>query len=111
MDTLLRLFSALGLEVPGGRIWTGSATTDVNGDWSIDYTAAHFTEAPFVVAMPIQDTATPADMCWSALRSRSSTAAAGTVLRGVTLLGALVSVRRGPAGVDVMVMAIGASSG
>ena len=111
MDTLLRLFSALGLDVPGGRIWTGSATTDVNGDWSIDYTAAHFTEAPFVVAMPLQDTATPADMCWSALRSRNSTAADGTVLRGVTLAGELVSVRRGPAGVEVMVMAIGPSTG
>ncbi len=107
MDTILRLLSALG-EVPGARIWTGSTTTDANGDWMISFTGVTFLAAPVVLAAPVYNTTTVTDMIVAAaVRSVSTTQAIGTAVRGANMLALGPSVRRASAGVDVAVVAIG----
>lgn len=90
------------------KIWHGIATTDSNGDWTINLSAAGFSSPPVITTSAELSTATVTDQVWSTIRTKSATSAAGTCLRGATLLGlGLATVRRAPAGVVVHVQAVG----
>ena len=107
MDSLLRLLTAMGT-VTGARLWVGSATTDANGDWSIDYTAAGFAEVLYVAPVPLQDAGAVQDLILTAgLRTVSTTGASGTALRGANLAELGPTVRRAPAEVVVQMAVIG----
>jgi hypothetical protein len=92
---------------PSPKIWYGLVTSDVNGDFTVDYSSAGFTVAPVVTATARLSTATMEDRAWATLSTvQTTTTAAGYTLRGTALVGNGSTIRIAPNTV-VMIMAIG----
>jgi len=92
---------------PSPKIWYGLVTSDVNGDFTVDYSSAGFTVAPVVTATARLSTATMEDRAWATLSTvQTTTTAAGYTLRGTALVGNGSTIRTSPNTV-VMIMAIG----
>lgn len=96
-----------GGAVSGTKAWYGTATTDANGDWSVDITPAGFSASPVVLVGGELNTTTVTDQVWATVRTRSSTTIAGTAIRGVVLAVLGATLRRAAAGATVHVLAVG----
>lgn len=90
------------------KIWTGTVTSDANGDFTVSYATAGFTAVPVVQVTAISPTTgIITDRCWATLQGTpTTTSATGYTLRGVTLLVLGVAQRTAPNTV-VHVTAIG----
>lgn len=102
------VYDSSGL-VANAKIWSGRATTDANGAWSVDYSAAGFTQAPIVQATVVGPNATASGARNASLSAApTQTGAAGIVTSPATisLLG-LLTVNLVGAGTTVHVTAIG----
>lgn len=91
------------------KVWIGTATTNAQGVWAVDYTAAGFANAPQVQATVIGPNATAAGARNASLSAApTATGAAGIVTSPATisLLG-LLTVNLVGAGTVVHVTAIG----
>lgn len=94
------------------KIWTGTVTSDGNGDFTVNYSSAGFTAPPMVtVAALSTNTDTVSDKAWATLRETpTATSANGYTLRGaliVTLLRGGGETVRDAGSVVVQVHAIG----
>lgn len=88
-------------------LWMGTATT-TNGLWSINYSSAGFSSAPFVQAIAIISSSNVYDKAFAGLDTAPGiNSASGYAVRGanLTLLGS--TVRNVPDGTVIQVIAIG----
>jgi len=91
----------------GPMIWVGKATVS-GGTWSVDYTAAGFTEAPIVHATCLLNSANVYDRGFASLSGApTTTSASGYAVRGANLLVLGPTVRTVPDGTVIHVIAIG----
>ncbi len=102
--------SNVGGEAPL-KIWRGSATTDAQGNFSVDYSAAGFADVPDVFVVGVVNAAAATDKVWATVTTRTSTGATGSALRGLVMLVLGASVRVAAAGATVSVLAVGTPAG
>lgn len=92
------------------KIFTGFATADGNGNFTVNYSAAGFTQTPVVSVTAVLNTGTVTDKAFTAISSASSTQVTGTVLRGNVIVSILIggapSVRIAPNS-QIQITAIG----
>lgn len=100
--------SNAGTNVSAPDFYTATVTTDASGDFTADYSALGFTTFARVWVQGIRNTTTVTDMVWASIRTRSLTAAAGTVLEGNVLAALGATVSRAPAGLSVDLLVLGA---
>lgn len=103
----LPVFNSAG-PVSGVKIWTGTATTDSSGNWSVDYSSAGFTNVPNVQPNAISAGTGTAQAASTTMTAPSKTGASGKcfIPNAISLLGVLPLQAAG-AGITVQVMAIG----
>lgn len=87
----VRAFNASGEVAATIKIWTGTVTSDGNGDFTVDYSSAGFTAPPMVTVSALStNTDTVRDKEWATLRQTpTATSANGYTLKGrliVTIL-------------------------
>lgn len=91
----------------GPMIWVGTTTTS-SGAWSVNYSAAGFTEAPVIQATLILNSSNVYDRGWASLSANpTTTGASGYGVRGQNLLVLGPTTRTVPDGTVVHVVAIG----
>lgn len=91
----------------GPMIWTGKVTT-TGGAWTVDYTAAGFTELPLVMATLVLAGSNVYDRGFASLSAAPTlTGATGYGVRGANLLALGSTTRTVPDGTVVHVIAIG----
>lgn len=88
------------------KIWYGTVVTDTNGEFTINYASAGFTQPPVVTVTAALTTTTVADRAWATLGSVTATSASGYAIRGITLLLLATTIRTAPS-TTIMVHAIG----
>lgn len=101
------VYDALGL-VANAKIWSGTATTGSNGQFTANYSAAGFTEAPRVQATCIGPGATAGDArnaSW--ISTPSTTSATGIVTSPSTAVLGLIPLQLVGAGIVVHITAVG----
>lgn len=93
------------------RVWTGTATSNGDGNWSVNYTAAGFTAPPVVTATAVSPTTdTVQDRAWATLTGVTATGASGYTIRGNLIVSLLIGggvTTRTAGGTAVHVQAIG----
>ena len=100
------IFNASG-QAASPKMWYGSVTSDVNGDFTVNYATAGFTVAPIVTVTAQLSAVAVEDRAWATLSTApTTTTAAGYTLRGITLVGNNPTIRISP-NTTVMVHAIG----
>jgi hypothetical protein len=101
------VYDASGL-VANAKIWSGTVTTDVNGAWTADYSAAGFTQAPIVQANAIGPNATAGGARNASLTAATTTTAAQGIVTAASgaVLG-LLPLQLVGAGVVVHITAVG----
>ncbi len=100
------IYNASG-QAASPKIWYGTVTSDVNGDFTVNYATAGFTVAPVVTVTARLSTGVIIDRTWATLSTApTTTTAAGYTLRGNPVSGSGNSVRFAP-NVTVNIMAIG----
>lgn len=91
----------------GPIIWVGTTTTS-GGAWSMDYTAAGFISAPYVMVTAQLSSANVYDRAFASIGSApTATGCSGYAVRGANLLVLGPTVRTVPDGTVVHVIAIG----
>ena len=101
------VYDATGL-VSNAKIWSGTATTGANGQFTANYSNAGFTETPRVQATCIGTGATAGDArnaSW--IGTPSSTSATGIVTSPSTAILGLIPLQLVGAGVVVHITAVG----
>lgn len=101
------VYDASGL-VANARIWSGTATTNASGQFTANYTAAGFTEAPRVQATCVGPGATAGDArnaSW--ISAPTTTGATGIVTSPSTAVLGLIPLQLVGAGVVVHITAVG----
>lgn len=101
------VYDSAGL-VANAKIWSGTATTGSNGQFTANYSAAGFTEAPRVQATCIGPGATAGDArnaSWTS--APTSTSATGIVTSPSTAVLGLIPLQLVGAGVVVHITAVG----
>lgn len=89
------------------KIWYGTATSDVNGVFTVNISTAGFTVAPVVTVTAQLNTATVSDRVWATVDGGpSTTTVTGYTLRGINLSGNGETIRLAP-NTTVMITAIG----
>lgn len=89
------------------KIWYGTVTSDVNGEFTINISTAGFTLAPIVTVSAQLSAAALIDRAWATLSiAPTTTSVSGYTLRGNPITGSGDSVRLAP-NVTVNIMAIG----
>lgn len=94
------------------KIWTGTASTNGDGQVTVDYSAAGFTQTPNIQFAPNMNTGTQQDRCFAgSIMSASVTSATLQVLRGQVIIAILIggaqATRPAPSGINVHVLAVG----
>jgi hypothetical protein len=93
--------------VASPKIWYGTATSDVNGEFTANISTAGFTLAPVVTVTAQLSAAIIIDRVWATLSgSPTTTSVTGYTLRGNPITGSGDSVRLAP-NTTVMIMAVG----
>lgn len=106
-STAFPLIFNAGGQAASPKIWYGTATSDVNGAFTVSYTSAGFTVPPVVTVTAELSTGVVSDRAWATLDGApTSSSATGYTLRGVNLSGNGETIRIAP-NTTVMVMAIG----
>lgn len=94
--------------VANAKVWSGTVTTDANGAWSANYSAAGFTQAPNVQANAIGPNATAGGARNASLTAApTATAAQGIVTAASGAVLGLLPLQLVGAGVVVHVTAVG----
>lgn len=93
--------------VANAKIWSGTVTTNASGAWSVDYTAAGFTETPRIQATCFTAGTTAASVANAKTAAKSLTAASGVVAVPALAVLGILSVTLAGAGISVDVVAIG----
>ncbi|QHZ60016.1 hypothetical protein PJKIFABJ_00080 [Pseudomonas phage PE09] len=89
------------------KIWYGTATSDVNGEFTVNISTAGFTLAPVVTVSAQLSAAALIDRAWATLSiAPTTTSVSGYTLRGNPITGSGDSVRLAP-NVTVNIMAVG----
>lgn len=95
--------------VANAKIWSGTAATDANGAWTVNYSAAGFTQAPIVQATVVGAGSNAAQTRNASLSANPTTTSASGIATSpatVSLLGVL-SVNLVGSGAIVHVTAVG----
>lgn len=74
------------------KIWTGTVTSDSNGDFTVNYSSAGFTSPPMVTVSALSTTTdTVRDKQWATLYGTpTTTSATGYTLRGMLIIAVLI---------------------
>lgn len=89
------------------KIWYGTAVSDANGEFTVNYSTAGFTVTPIIHVTATLTTATLTDRAWATLAANANTTSvSGYTVRGTGILIGGNSVRTSP-NTTVMIMAVG----
>lgn len=102
------VYDASGL-VANAKIWSGTATTNASGAWSVDYSAAGFNEAPRVQATVVGPNATAGGSRNASMSANPTTTGAQGIVTSpatISILG-LLTVNLVGAGTVVHITAVG----
>lgn len=100
------VFNAAGAAAPP-KIWYGTAVSDANGEFTVNYATAGFTTVPVIHVTATLTTATLTDRAWATLAANATTTSvSGYVIRGTGILIGGISLRTSP-NTPVMIMAVG----
>lgn len=96
-STAFPLIYSSGGAVASPKIWVGTATSDVNGLLTINYSSAAFTAVPVIQLTAALTSANLEDRAWATLATgATTTGATGYTLRGTTLVGNGSTIRFAP---------------
>lgn len=88
----VRFFGSGGEVTAQVKVWTGTVTSDGNGDFTVNYSSAGFTSPPMVTVSALSTTTnTIRDKEWATLRETPTTTSAnGYTLRGNLIVSILL---------------------